>query len=225
MEKSTSRLFVEEETMRCLLCYDAPCSKVCPAETNPAKFIRSLRFKNEDGARDTIRKNNTFGASCSELCNSEKYCERACIRNKIDRPISIRYIQRYLMEKEEVIPMEEKIKNTRGKVYIVGADIKGLAAAAEFAKENYEVVVFSDKRVEEYIEEEQEVNESALKLLEKDIINLMNMGVKIVKEIPSLNKMVRGPNDYVYMIKKGKEAVRKIIEEVGGVIYEQAGEE
>ena len=37
-------LIVNEEVSRCLLCHDAPCSKACPAQTNPAKFIRSLRF-------------------------------------------------------------------------------------------------------------------------------------------------------------------------------------
>ncbi|MCQ2546730.1 MAG: dihydropyrimidine dehydrogenase, partial [Clostridia bacterium] len=27
-----------EEAARCLLCHDAPCSKGCPAGTDPAKF-------------------------------------------------------------------------------------------------------------------------------------------------------------------------------------------
>ena len=39
-------LTVTEEASRCLLCHDAPCSKACPAGTDPAKFIRSVRFKN-----------------------------------------------------------------------------------------------------------------------------------------------------------------------------------
>ena len=39
-------LLAIEEAARCLLCYDAPCSKACPAGTDPAKFIRSLRFRN-----------------------------------------------------------------------------------------------------------------------------------------------------------------------------------
>ena len=44
-----------EEASRCLLCHDAPCSKSCPAKTDPAKFIRSLRFRNIKGAAETIR--------------------------------------------------------------------------------------------------------------------------------------------------------------------------
>ena len=57
MEKSEGfnyRLAMEEAS-RCLLCEDAPCSKGCPAGTDPAKFIRSLRFKNIKGAAETIR--------------------------------------------------------------------------------------------------------------------------------------------------------------------------
>ena len=50
-----------EEAARCLLCHDAPCSKGCPAGTDPAKFIRSIRFRNVKGAAETIRENNILG--------------------------------------------------------------------------------------------------------------------------------------------------------------------
>ena len=31
-----------EEASRCLLCHDAPCSKSCPAKTDPAKFMKTI---------------------------------------------------------------------------------------------------------------------------------------------------------------------------------------
>ena len=49
-----------EEARRCLVCYDAPCSQACPAGTDPAKFIRSLRFNNVKGAAETIRKKQSI---------------------------------------------------------------------------------------------------------------------------------------------------------------------
>ena len=55
---------VMEEAQRCLLCYDAPCSRACPAETDPARFIRSVRFRNLKGAAETIAGNNALGAVC-----------------------------------------------------------------------------------------------------------------------------------------------------------------
>lgn len=44
-EKKYTPLLIIEEASRCLLCYDAPCSKACPAKTNPARFIRAVSFE------------------------------------------------------------------------------------------------------------------------------------------------------------------------------------
>ena len=84
---------VMEEAQRCLLCHDAPCSNACPAGTDPAKFIRSVRFRNFKGAAETIRINNALGAACARICPTERYCELACSRCGIDRPINIGGIQ------------------------------------------------------------------------------------------------------------------------------------
>ena len=47
------------EADRCLLCHDAPCSKGCPADTDPGKFIRKFKLKNIKGAIRTIKENNS----------------------------------------------------------------------------------------------------------------------------------------------------------------------
>ena len=49
-EEQLSLKTLNEEVDRCLLCLDAPCSADCPAGTDPAKFIRSARFLNYEGA-------------------------------------------------------------------------------------------------------------------------------------------------------------------------------
>ncbi|MBQ3784698.1 MAG: dihydropyrimidine dehydrogenase, partial [Lachnospiraceae bacterium] len=67
-----------EEAARCLLCYDAPCSQSCPAGTDPAKFIRSIRFRNVKGAAETIRENNPLGGICARVCPYDTLCEKAC---------------------------------------------------------------------------------------------------------------------------------------------------
>ena len=50
-----------EEAHRCLLCHDAPCSVGCPGGTDPAKFIRQIRFYNLKGAARTVLGNNPLG--------------------------------------------------------------------------------------------------------------------------------------------------------------------
>ena len=132
-----------EEAARCLLCYDAPCSKGCPAGTDPAKFIRSIRFSNVKGAAETIRENNVLGGTCARVCPYDRLCEEACSRCGIDKPIEIGKLQRYAIEQEEVFGMktlnapEKKV----GNVACVGAGPASLACAAELAKAGYKVTV------------------------------------------------------------------------------------
>lgn len=133
-----------EEAARCLLCHDAPCSKGCPAGTNPAKFIRSIRFRNVDGAIETIRENNILGASCARVCPYDRMCEEACSRCGIDKPIQIGKLQRYAMEQEKLQGLQvlqaPEVK-LPSKVVCVGAGPASLACAAEVAKAGYDVTI------------------------------------------------------------------------------------
>ncbi|EJO5348437.1 NAD(P)-dependent oxidoreductase [Clostridium botulinum] len=146
-EKVFTPLLAIEEASRCLLCHDAPCTKACPAGTNPAKFIRSLRFRNFKGAVATIRENNVLAGSCARVCPTDKYCEGACSRCGIDKPIQIGRLQRYLTDYEQSTAMEvlEAVEATKEKVAIIGSGPSGLAAAAQLALEGYKVTVFESK--------------------------------------------------------------------------------
>lgn len=132
-----------EEAARCLLCHDAPCSKGCPAGTDPAKFIRSIRFRNDRGAAETIRENNILGGTCARVCPYDRLCEEACSRCGIDKPIEIGKLQRYAIEQEEAYGMktlsapEKKV----GNVACVGSGPASLAVAAELAKAGYNVTI------------------------------------------------------------------------------------
>lgn len=134
-----------EEAARCLLCIDAPCSKGCPAGTDPGKFIRSIRFRNVKGAAETIRENNVLGGSCARVCPYDRLCEEACSRCGIDRPIEIGKLQRFAVEQEKAYKMKilnapDKKKNV--KVACVGAGPASLACAAKLAQDGYQVTIF-----------------------------------------------------------------------------------
>ena len=135
---------VMEEASRCLLCHDAPCSKSCPAGTDPAKFIRSVRFKNFKGAAETVRINNILGAICARVCPTERYCQQGCSRSGIDKPIDIGRIQRYITDFEDSLKMDilEKKPLNGKKVAVVGSGPAGLSTAGYLALEGFEVVIF-----------------------------------------------------------------------------------
>ncbi|MCB6992965.1 FAD-dependent oxidoreductase [bacterium 210820-DFI.6.37] len=133
-----------EEAARCLLCHDAPCSQGCPAGTDPAKFIRSIRFRNVKGAAETIRENNVLGGTCARVCPYDRLCEEACSRCGIDRPIEIGKLQRYAIEQEAVYGMRilnAPAEKKAGKAACIGAGPASLACAAELAKAGYDVTV------------------------------------------------------------------------------------
>ena len=143
-EASYTPKLVMEEASRCLLCHDAPCSKACPAGTDPAKFIRSVRFKNFKGAAETVRINNILGAICARVCPTERYCQLGCSRSGIDKPIDIGGIQKYVTDYEDALKMnilEAKPLNGK-KVAVVGSGPAGLATAGNLALEGYQVTVF-----------------------------------------------------------------------------------
>ncbi|MBQ9016164.1 MAG: FAD-dependent oxidoreductase [Firmicutes bacterium] len=134
-----------EEAARCLLCHDAPCSKGCPAGTDPAKFIRSIRFRNVKGAAETIRSANVLGGSCARVCPYDNLCEEACSRCGIDKPIEIGKLQRYAIDQEKIFKMKTLVapkEKKPGKIACVGAGPASLACAAELAKAGYKVTVF-----------------------------------------------------------------------------------
>lgn len=135
---------VMEEAQRCLLCHDAPCSKACPAETDPAKFIRSVRFRNFKGAAETIRVHNALGAVCARVCPTERYCEHACSRCGIDKPINIGGIQRFVTDFEESCGMKilEKGADNGKKIAVIGSGPAGLQAAASLLQLGYAVDVY-----------------------------------------------------------------------------------
>ena len=132
------------EADRCLLCHDAPCSKGCPADTDPATFIRKFRFRNITGAIRTIKTNNILGGACGVLCPTAQLCEQECSATGIGQPIAIGKIQRFLIEygRDMNFKVFGKADPRPEKVAVVGSGPAGLSCAAELAKDGYPVTVF-----------------------------------------------------------------------------------
>ena len=182
-EPAYSPDLVIEEASRCLLCLDAPCSSSCPAGTDPAKFIRSVRFRNFKGAAETIRINNALGAVCARVCPTEKYCQLACSRTQIDRPIDIGRIQKYVTDFEDRIQMKvyNKEVSTEKRLAIIGAGPSGLQAAASLALKGHEVTIYESQEkaggwLRYGIPEYRLPNE----IVDKEIHRIEELGVKIV---------------------------------------------
>ncbi len=133
------------EANRCIMCYDAPCIKMCPTHINIPKFIKQIATDNVKGSARTIFTDNIMGASCSKVCPVEKLCEGSCVYNLLhEEPIQIARLQRYSTEKAMYNNWQlfERRPSLGKKVAVVGAGPAGLACAFYLAKEGVDVTIF-----------------------------------------------------------------------------------
>ena len=145
-----------------------PCQAACPIHTDAGKYVQLIAEGKYEGSYLTARSPNPLASVCGRVCAAP--CEDACRRGRIDAPVSIRALKRFVCEKfgvESLVPDEQdklfeggsepgnKIrwhlpiltqsrKNVaRGqKVAVIGAGPAGIASAHDLALMGYRVTVF-----------------------------------------------------------------------------------
>lgn len=133
------------EANRCINCYDAPCTKLCPTSIDVPLFIKQISSGNIKGSARTIFLSNIMGAGCSKVCPVEKLCEGVCVYNLLkEEPIHIAKLQRYSTEKaiNEKWKLFERKNPTGKKVAVVGAGPAGLACAHALSLQGIDVTLF-----------------------------------------------------------------------------------
>jgi dihydropyrimidine dehydrogenase (NAD+) subunit PreT len=138
------------EANRCINCYDAPCTKLCPSKIDVPLFIKQISSGNIKGSARTIFFSNIMGAGCSKVCPVEKLCEGVCVFNLLkERPVPIAKLQRYVTEKalREKWNLFERNLSTGKKVAVVGAGPAGLACAHALSLKGVDVTIFEKEEM------------------------------------------------------------------------------
>jgi NADPH-dependent glutamate synthase beta subunit-like oxidoreductase len=145
-----------------------PCQAACPVHTDAGRYVQSIAAGDFEEAYLTARSPNPFASVCGRVCAAP--CEDRCRRGKIDAPVSIRALKRFVTEKygaESLEPdtqerlfqietepgnktvwhlpllRESRKQEARGqKVAVIGAGPAGLAATHDLALMGYDVTVF-----------------------------------------------------------------------------------
>jgi len=136
------------ESARCLYCYDAPCTRICPTGIDVASFIRNIHDENVTGAAAGILKQNILGGSCARVCPTEILCESACVRNNDaeGQPVKIGLLQRYALDHASFQEHPfQRAPSTGRRIAIVGAGPAGLSCAHRLAMLGHDVVVYEAK--------------------------------------------------------------------------------
>ena len=120
-----------------------PCRVACPAGVNAQGYVALISQGKFKEALEVLRRTMPFAGVCGRVCTHP--CEAECERGKVDEPISIRSLKRFMTDyemnagREKATPIE---KTKKEKVAIVGSGPAGLACAYDLIREGYSVTVF-----------------------------------------------------------------------------------
>ena len=126
----------------------APCKVACPAHVPVQGYLQMAKEGRYREALALIKTQNPFPAVCGRVCN--KKCEEACTRGKIDAPVSIDAVKKFLADLERkdsdrYVP-EKIVPSLYGKfdekIAIIGGGPAGLSAAYYLAEMGFTPTVF-----------------------------------------------------------------------------------
>jgi glutamate synthase (NADPH/NADH) small chain len=140
-----SEELAQAEASRCLQCKKPGCVKGCPVGNQIPVFIALIRERDYLGAIRKIRETSNLPAVCGRVCPQELQCEGHCKLGKIDEPVAIGRLERFVADFErasgrKVIHRPEAATHCR--VAVVGSGPAGLTVAGDLARAGHEVTVF-----------------------------------------------------------------------------------
>jgi NADPH-dependent glutamate synthase beta subunit-like oxidoreductase len=183
-----------------------PCQIGCPIHTDAGRYVQQIGEGKFKEAYLTARSPNPFASVCGRVCAAP--CEDWCRRGKIDAPVSIRALKRFVTEKFGVESLEpdtlnalldgrsdagnkwrwhlpiQKAGRTSGdkkkKIAVIGSGPAGVSCAHDLALMGYSVTIFEATQVGGGMLRHG-IPEYRLsrRIIDKEIDTLVSLGVEI----------------------------------------------
>lgn len=129
-----------------------PCRTACPIHTECGRYVQAIGISKDEEAYLLARAPNPFAYVLGRICAHP--CEDACRRGKIDEPVAICALKRYVTDRHNLGMGHDPARKgmpaarQRGKrVAIVGSGVCGLTCAHDLALLGYDVEVFESAPV------------------------------------------------------------------------------
>ena len=119
----------------------APCKSACAVQTSAQGYVALIREGKFAEAYRVAAEPNPFPSVCGRICAHA--CETDCTRGKVDEPIAIASLKRFVCdvagptELPEALPVQHAEK-----IAIVGGGPTGISAARDLAQYGYATTVF-----------------------------------------------------------------------------------
>ncbi|WP_319542996.1 FAD-dependent oxidoreductase [uncultured Pseudodesulfovibrio sp.] len=125
----------------------SPCTEACPAKIDVPRYIDYIKDGKPSHSLGVILQKYPMAATCGRVC--VRFCEMACQRSKVDEPVGIKTLKRYVADHEQGLHSElfskELISERHPedlKVAVVGAGPAGICCAYHLLLKGYTVDVF-----------------------------------------------------------------------------------
>ncbi len=120
-----------------------PCRTACPAGVDAQAYVALISRGKFKEALEVFRRTQPFAAVCGRVCTHP--CESDCERGKVDEPVAIRYLKRFMAD-HELRTGREKValveRTNQASIAIIGSGPAGLACAYDLIRMGYGVTVF-----------------------------------------------------------------------------------
>jgi len=121
----------------------APCQDACPLNVDIPGYVMAIAHGDFNKASSIIKERALFPAILGRVCHHP--CEDVCARAKIDEPLAIRSLKRFVTDytvKATAKSSAPSKKASREKVAVVGSGPAGLAAAHDLVMLGYPVTIY-----------------------------------------------------------------------------------
>src|SRR5437868_10123654 len=110
-----------------------PCQEACPVKTNCRGYLNLAPAGEFEKGWELALDPNPMASICGSVCAAP--CETACRRKEVDKPLSIRYVKKFLSDwthenvrldgRSYTQPPSPVFGPARGKVAVIGAGCAG----------------------------------------------------------------------------------------------------
>jgi glutamate synthase (NADPH/NADH) small chain len=133
------------EAKRCLQCPKQPCVDGCPVSVDITGFIHLVVEGDFIAAAQKIKETNLLPAVCGRVCPQEEQCEQVCVVAKIDKPVAIGRLERFVADYEReqgAVELPKVASSTGKKVAVVGSGPAGITVSYELLQAGHQVTIF-----------------------------------------------------------------------------------
>ncbi len=123
----------------------APCIEACPERLDIPRYIEYIKSARYTESLSVIHERNPLSSVCGRVC--VRFCEFACRRAKLDDPVNIKHLKRFVSDVEMDAAVKKydpvvTIRPDAPRIAVIGAGPAGMTAAYHLLLKGYPVEIF-----------------------------------------------------------------------------------